>query len=98
MTTHPVESEITLGREYTVFSGPDAVRLLQASLLRAALLLYAKTRLQPNAQLSSTRMLTVASTITGKIYALGMYLQAANDLATWIETMASALPIKDETI
>lgn len=88
-------SEIKTGIGGTVFAGPDAVKLYQATALASGLRLYAKTGMKPNRAWSPSNMLKAATGITGKPYKRGQYEQAANDLKIWSDTMASALPVSN---
>lgn len=89
-------SEITISAGGTVFAGPDAVRLFQARTIARALRLYAATGMRANRAYTPSAMLKAAGSITGKRYPRGWYIQAADDLKTWADTMQAALPISVE--
>jgi hypothetical protein len=80
----------------TMFAGRDAVKLYQATAIASGLRLYAKTGMKPNRAWTPSAMLKAASGFTGKSYKRGQYVQAADDLKTWCDAMAAALPIIDE--
>lgn len=88
------DSEVVIGNGYTSYSGPDAVNLARAISVRAGLRL-AKAGLNIRG-VSKSGLLKIASEYTGKQYKRGEYDKAREDLKLWIETMALALPIKDE--
>lgn len=78
-----------------MFVGPDAVRLQQAITLRSAIKMYVMSSGQiiPTRGMGITKMLALATTITGKPYKRTQTAEAQQDLHIWIETMKSALPI-----
>ncbi len=78
----------------TVYSSPDAVRMVQALVLRRALRLYADTGIKPNRAYNPMAMLSAASQITGKTYQRGEYLRAAQDLQQWSDAMAGGLYVQ----
>lgn len=78
------------------FVGPDAVEMFRAFAIAQALRLYAKTGMQANRAYTPTAMLKAASSITGKKYKRGQYVQAADDLTIWGQEMKAALPIKEQ--
>jgi len=57
--------------------------IYQAMVLRQALKLYA-SGIRVGREWTPTRMLKVASDITGRTYRRGCYLEAAGDLTEWI--------------
>jgi len=63
----------------TIVDNPDPV-LLQAITLKHALRLYAKTGLLPNRQTSATKLLQIATRVTGKSYKRGQHAKAAEDI------------------
>ena len=75
------------------FVGPDAVALFHARALRAAIAAYMRFGLRPTRGVGPSRMLAMASGITGKPYRRGAYASAIADLTTWIAALESALPI-----
>lgn len=91
-----MESEIVHHNGGTTITGPDGMRFFQAVQLKSFLRLYAKTGIRPTRGVGPTQMLALASSITGHKYKRGAFLEAAEDLSTWIETMRAALPIADE--
>lgn len=72
--------------------GRDAVALMRARVLQSALRMYARTGMKANTAYTPTRMLAAASSITGKKYKRGAYLQAADDLGTWADVLHLSLP------
>lgn len=87
-----MSSEICVGASGTTFAGPDAVLLHRAMTLRAALKL-AQAGIRVRRGLSRTRLLEIATQITGKPYGRQEAPAAIEDLTTWIDTMKLALPI-----
>jgi len=77
----------------TSYCGPDAVQAFQAIAIAHALRFYAKTGMKVNRMYTPTAMLKVATSITGKKYARGAYVEAADDLQAWADLMKSSLPI-----
>jgi hypothetical protein len=63
----------------------NAIPLYRAAVLKSALTLYAKHKIQVNRAYTPTAMLKVAGDITGKKYPRGYYDIAANDLQEWID-------------
>ena len=93
-----MDSKIVSGADgAVVFEGPDAVRLFQATALRAALGLLSKG-IQPRRGFTMKAGLAMARTYTGKSYpctgrAARLALEdAREDLRVWCETMSAALP------
>ena len=76
----------------TTFVGPDATNFVRAVTLRAALRMYAETKMRLARNITPTQMLTMAGEYTGKVYLRGDYTLAAEELSVWIETMRAALP------
>ena len=93
-----MDSYISVGPHGSTYSGPDAVRLQQAITLRSAIKMYVMSSGQiiPTRGMGITKMLALASTITGKKYKRTQTTEAQTDLHIWIETMKSALPIFEE--
>jgi len=89
-------SEVIIGNGGTAFVGPDAVRLIAAMQLRMALQMYVRTGLLPTRGVSATDLLRLATGYTGHAYKRGQHGEAARDVNTWIQTMKTALPIRDE--
>lgn len=85
-------SEIVHHQGGTTFAGPDAVNLVRAVHLKAALSLYAKTKMLMTRGSTPTVLLKIAAEYTGKKYKRGQHAQAADDLQVWIATMKAALP------
>ena len=82
----------------TLFSGPDAVLLQQAITLRSAIKMYVRSggQIIPTRGMGITKMLKLATSITGLSYKRTQAEDAMRDLHIWIETMKSALPIFEE--
>jgi len=80
----------------TSFVGADAVNLYRAVHVKQALLMYAKTGLKMTRGATPAVLLAIAREYSGKTYKRGQYLQAADDVQVWIDTMKAALPITDE--
>lgn len=76
----------------TSYVGPDAVNLFRAKLLAESLRMYARCGLIPTRGVTPTRMLAMATEYTGKTYKRGQYVQAADDIQKWADTMAVAIP------
>lgn len=76
----------------TSLVGKDAVALMRAATLASGLRLYARTGMKLTRGASPLKMLAMAKGITGKGYKRGEYLEAAQDLQTWIDTMRCAIP------
>lgn len=90
MTT---SSEITYHRGGGVtFSGPDAVAFVRAAALASSLKLYAVAKIIPTRGVTITKMLAIATGITGKRYKRGEALKAAADVEKWAREMKAALP------
>ncbi len=67
-----------------------AIVLYRASVLKAALKLYAAHRIQPNRAYTPTAMLREAGIITGKKYPRGYYETAIEDLQEWLNAQLAA--------
>ena len=84
------------------FIGQDAVRLYKAMALVSALELYARSEIIPTRGMTITRLMAIASSVSGKKYGRGQALIAAEDVQVWIEVMKSAMPVsrvlKDENL
>ena len=93
-----MDSFISLSPSGTLFSGPDAIRLQQAITLRSAIKMYVRSggQIIPTRGMGITKMLKLASSITGLSYKRTQAEDAMRDLHIWIETMKSALPIFEE--
>jgi hypothetical protein len=87
-------SEITKSRGGTMFAGPDSVELFRVATLKAAIGLLQKGIL-PRRGLTMTKALTMAQVYTGQVYKRTESARAIRDLTTWIETMKSAIPVRD---
>ena len=77
------------------YVGPDAVNLMRAITLQAALRLYARTGMIPTRGVTAMVMLKLAKEYTNKTYKRGQHAQAAEDMQVWIDTMRAALPFTD---
>ena len=86
------ESQIVIGNFGTVFEGPDAILLVKAKTLRAALRL-ATRGIRISRQVGPMKLLEVAGEITHQKYKRGSYISAINDLTQWIVAMEAAIPI-----
>ena len=69
----------------TVFAGQEGVTLYQAIALRTALRLYAATGMRVNRAWTPTAMLRTAGRISGTTRSRGQYMEAADDLQSWID-------------
>jgi len=69
----------------TMITGEDNIETFRLIILKQALQMYAKFKMQANAHLTPTKMLLLASNATGKNYKRGSHAQAAIDLSTMIE-------------
>lgn len=88
-------SAITLSNGATTYTG-DAIPLFQAVTLKGALKLYAKCGMIPTRGMTITKMLKLASSITGKPYKRGDAMKAHDDMSTWIDAARTAMPVIDE--
>lgn len=95
MTT-PDKSEIVHHNGGTTITGKDGINLYRAITLKAALNLYAKTKMLATRNATPTAMLQMATEYTGKTYKRGQHAQAAADVDVWVQTMKAAMPITDE--
>lgn len=77
-----------------VFSGTDAVRVVQAITLWSALglLIATKGRVQPTRGFTLKKALALASTFTGKTYKRTEAEQARADVKQWADEMKAAIP------
>lgn len=91
-----IASEIIRHNGGTTLAGPDAVNLFRAITLVSALRLYARTRMLMTRGATPTRLLAWAKEYTGKTYKRGDYVQAADDVQKWVNTMKAALPVTNE--
>ena len=69
----------------TTFTGQAGVSTYQAIVLKHGLKLYAATGMKPNRMWTPTRMLALASEITGKKFKRGQYMEAHRALADWVD-------------
>lgn len=69
----------------TTFSGPAAVSVYQAAVVKSALKLYAKTGMKANRAYTPKNMMATASAITGKKFKARDYEGAIKALEEWIE-------------
>ena len=76
-----------------LFSGPQAVEVFRCTALAAGLRMYDRHKMIPNRAYTPTRMLSTASSITGKGYKRGEYEQAARDLLAKADELKSKLTI-----
>lgn len=81
----------------TTFVGHDAIALYRAAALASALGLYASCGMIPTRGVTISKMLAMASDITGKKYKRGDALKAKADVTTWVRELKAALPVVDET-
>jgi len=77
----------------TGYVGPEATEAFRAISIGSALKFYAKTGMKVNRVYTPTRMLAVASSMTGKTYKRGQYEQAGDDLIGWANEIKASLPI-----
>jgi hypothetical protein len=80
----------------TTFAGLDAVNLFRAVHVASALRVYARTGMKMTRGATPSVLLAIAREYTGKTYKRGEYLQAAEDVRVWVETMKAALPVTVE--
>ena len=82
------------GKKSTITSyvGPDATHLFQARTLVISLKALQKGFMLTRGA-TPTRMLSLATSFTGKKYKRGQYDEAINDVQIWVNTMECALPI-----
>jgi hypothetical protein len=91
------KSEITIRKGGGMsIVGADATNLYRAVMLGQALRMYAKTKMLATRNATPSVMLRMAAEYSGKTYKRGQYVQAADDLQIWIDTMKAALPINYE--
>lgn len=74
-----------MSRDNCIILTGAQIPLYQAAVIKAALTLYAKHRIQVNRAYTPTAMLRTAGTITGKKYAARAYDLAAADLQEYID-------------
>lgn len=79
------------------FVGPDAVNLFRAMALKAALNMYARCKMIPTPGVTATMLLEMAGEYSGKTYQRGEHMNAAVDVAIWIDTMKAAIPVVCKT-
>lgn len=91
METTP--SFIVHGPSSTSFVGPDATALFRAMTLHSAIKLYLATGMIPTRGVTISKMLVIATQITGKTYRRGAGQAAVDDLQVWIEAMKAAMPV-----
>ena len=87
------DSYISHSKGGTMFSGPDAVRLFQATALYTGLGLL-QVGIKPSRGWTITKALQMATSYTGKRYKRTQAAQARADLKVWMDVMRSALPIE----
>jgi len=75
------------------YVGPEATEAFRAITIAHALRFYAKTGMKMNRMYTPTRMMKVASSITGKTYKARDYVGAADDLQRWADAVKASLPI-----
>lgn len=75
-------------------TGPEAVRLYAAAVLRSAIRMYVKCGIKASRFHTPTAMLASAGTYTGKTYKRGQLPQAFDDLNTWIAEQKSNGTVK----
>lgn len=91
------QSEVVYSDGATSFVGPDAVNLLRAAHVKVALSMYAKSGMLMTRGATPTVLLKIAEEYTGKKYkGKDKYIEAAEGVRIWIETMKAALPVTDE--
>lgn len=73
------------------FTGPDAVKVYQATVVGSALRLYARTGMKANRAYTPSAMMRVATALTGKKFKAREYLEAADALKDWAEAQALAI-------
>lgn len=76
----------------SAYVGLDATRLVRAKLLRVSLGMY-QYGIIPTRGMTITKALKMATSYTGKPYKRTQWQEAQADLAIWISTMNSALPV-----
>lgn len=90
------QSEIALfGNGGASFSGRDAVEVFRVAALSSALGLLSKG-ITPTRGLTMKKALAMATPYTGRTYKRSEVEDARRDLKVWIETMKSAIPVRDE--
>lgn len=77
------------------FVGPEATQLSAAVALKSALIGYAKFKMQPNRHYTPTYMLKAAAGLTGRQYKRGQHMQAAQEVAAWIETARASIQTRE---
>jgi hypothetical protein len=87
-------SEIIVSEYATTYMGNDAVMLVRAAHLYAALQLYAKSKIRTARNISPLQLLMWAEQLTSKKYkGSNKYFEAAEDVRVWVQTMKAALPV-----
>jgi type II secretory pathway component PulF len=88
------DSYISHSNGGTMFAGPDATELVRATMLRHAIKI-AQSGMMLTRGMTLTKSMKMAERYTGRKYKRGQADQARADLTVWIETMRSALPIRE---
>ncbi len=92
-----MDSEIhTRDGQVVAYIGSDATELFRVKLIKSAILLHGKTGMIPTRGITITKLFAMAQKYTGKKYKRGEHDLAVKDLAIWINTMTSALPIIEQ--
>jgi len=86
------QSGIDYHKGSTMIYGPDGIAFYRAAAIASALRFYAKTGMKINRAYTPTNMFAAATEITGKTFKRGQYLEAAEALTAWAQTMKAALP------
>lgn len=70
-----------------VVTGASGIKMYRATVIKHALLFYARTSMRINTAYTPKRMLQIATEYTGNTYKMGQYVQAAADLQEWLDDM-----------
>jgi hypothetical protein len=90
------DSHVVINKSFTAYVGEDAVNLFRAIALKASLKMYADCGMLPNRNITPTMLLKMATGYTGHTYkGANKYLEAAEGVRIWIETMKAAMPVEE---
>lgn len=90
------ELHVNKDGKISAYVGHDATQLFRVKMLKASIGLHQKTGMIPTRGVTITKMFAMAGQYTGQKYKRGEHARAMADLSVWIETMLSALPIKED--
>lgn len=80
----------------TAFVGRDAVSTYRVAMLASSCEMYAKFKMIPTRGVGATRLLQLASEITGKRYKKGGHMEAAADLRLTLQGLKASLEHRNQ--